>query len=214
MISKKEIIVISVSTLIIAFAITLLQIAKGDWISFLIALVSVLAVILINTIGKKFISYYLDSEIELDFWEFTRYGFSKGHKFRKPFPAGAFFPLISKIIFFPLKGFVWMASLVFDVKPTVWRHAKRHGLYKFSEMSELHIGLIAASGIIANLIFALIGYLIGFQEFAQYSIWYAFFNLIPISNLDGNKIFFGNLLVWTVLAIITTFSLLMSFIIV
>jgi Zn-dependent protease len=171
-------------------------------------------IISINTIAKKFTSYHLDSKVEIDFWEFTRYGFKENQKFKKPFPSGAFLPLISKIIFFPLNGFVWMASLVFDVKPKIWRHTKRHGLYTFSEITELHMGLIAASGIIANLVFALIGYLIGFSEFAQYSIWYAFFNLIPISNLDGNKIFFGNILIWSTLATITTFALLLSFFIV
>ncbi len=66
-------------------------------------------------------------------------------------------------------------------------------------MSENHIGAIAAAGIIVNLVFVLIGYLIGYEEFAKLNLYYVLFNMLPISDLDGNKIFFGNLITWTVL---------------
>ena len=39
------------------------------------------------------------------------------------------------------------------------------------------------------LIFGVVGYFLGFQEFAKLSLGFAFFNMIPLSNLDGNKIF-------------------------
>ena len=81
-------------------------------------------------------------------------------------------------------------------------------------MTEEHIGLIAASGIFANLFLGIIGYLIGFPLFAKLSIWFAFFNMIPISNLDGNKIFFGNLVLWSFLAIITLIGLGYTFLLV
>ena len=73
-------------------------------------------------------------------------------------------------------------------------------------MTEEHNGKIAATGIIANLFLALIFYFIGGNFgvlFAKLNIWFAFFNMIPISDLDGNKIFFGNLVLWSFLAIIT-----------
>jgi Zn-dependent protease len=104
-----------------------------------------------------------------------------------------------------------MASLVFEVKPKPWRVSKRHGYYSFSEMTEDHIGYIAAFGIIANLLFAVIGYLIGFELFSKINVWFAFFNMIPISDLDGNKIFFGNLALWNVLAILTLLGMVYAF---
>ena len=196
MLNKKEIIVISIVLLILTFAISLIQ----TWKIFFLTLLSVFFILAINIITKKASSFYLDSEIEIKLWEIERYGVKKHWRLKRPFPAGAFLPIISKILFFPINSFVWMASLVFDVKAKIYRTAKRHGLYSFSEMSEYHIGLIAAAGIFANLVFAVIGYLVGFPLFAKLNIYYAFFNMIPISDLDGNKIFFGNLVLWSFLA--------------
>lgn len=199
MITRKEITAILVATIILAFSINLIS----SITSFLYTLLAVFVLILANLIAKKITSFHLDSEIETSLWEIKRYGVKTHHRFKKPFPLGAFLPILSKLILFPINSFVWMASLVFDVKAKTSRSAKRHGLYKFSEMTEDHIGYIAAAGIGANLILAIIGYLIGYPLFAKLNIYYAFFNMIPVSNLDGNKIFFGNLVLWVFLAVIT-----------
>jgi Zn-dependent protease len=198
MFNKKEVLTIIVTALIIGFSISLIE----TWNLFLYSFVAVLGVILINIIAKKISSYYLDSEVEVKFWEIERYGFKPTQALKKPFPLGIFLPLISKIFFFSLGSFVWMASLVFDVKPKIYRAVKRHGLYSFSEMTEIHEAWIAGTGIAANLLFALIGYLVGLDEFARINLYYVFFNMIPISDLDGNKIFFGSFLAWSVLATI------------
>ena len=198
MFSKKEILTVLVVTVVLAFSISLVE----TWGIFLYTLLAVFLVLLINIFGKKVVSYYLDSDVEIKIWEVERYGFKPEQTFKKPFPIGAFLPLISKIFLFSLGSFVWMASLVFEVKPKVYRAVKRHGMYSFSEMSESHIGRIASAGIVANLFFAIIGYLIGFDEFARINLYYAFFNMLPISDLDGNKIFFGSFLGWAVLATI------------
>lgn len=207
MFNKKEIASILVASVFLAFAITLLKTVN----LFLWTLLSVFIVIMINVFAKKIAAFYYESDVEIKLWEFKRYGFTSNQKTKIPFPAGLFFPLISKIILFPFNGFVWMASLVFDVKPKSWRVAKKHGFYSFSEMTEDHIGYIAAFGIMANLIFAVIGYLIGYPLFSRINIWFAFFSMIPISELDGNKIFFGNLTIWNVLAVLTLLALGYSF---
>lgn len=203
MFNKKEILLIIVISVILAFSISLIE----TWDLFLYFLLAVFLVILINTFAKKIASYYLDSEVEVKLWEIERYGFKPKKTFKRPFPAGAFLPLISKIFLFPFGSFIWMASFVFDVKPKTYRAVKRHGLYSFSEMNESHIGWIAGAGIVANLFLGLIGYLVGFDEFARINLYYAFFNMLPISDLDGNKIFFGSLLAWAVLATIILVAL-------
>ena len=104
----------------------------------------------------------------------------------------------------------WMASLIFEVKPKIYRAAKRHGLYSFSEMTESHMGFIAAAGIFTNLIFAVTAYLAGFPDFARLNVYYACFNMLPISSLDGNKIFFGNIVLWSFLASLTLIGFLLS----
>jgi len=203
MINKKEIALIIATSLILAFSITLLESTKA----FLCALLSVFIILLVNIIGKKITAYYLESEIELDFWGIKQYGFRPNFKFKKPAQIGVFLPIISKIFLYPIQNFVWMASLVFEVKPKVYRAAKRHGLYEFSEMTEYHLGVIAATGILINVLFAIIGYLTGFTDFAKLNLYFAFFNLIPISNLDGNKIFFGSIILWSFLTAIILIGL-------
>ena len=213
MLNKKEISYILLISIIFSFLISLNQgIIKASYI-----FISILLILLINIFAKKITAYYLDSEIEIRLWEIKRYGFKSHHHFKKPFPAGIIFPLISKIIFFPINSFIWMASLVFSVEAKTYRAARRFGIYEFSEITEYHIGLIAAMGIIANLLFALIGYLIEMppeMEFAKLSLIFTFFNILPLSRLDGNKIFFGSLALWSLLASIITISLISMILIV
>ncbi|MFH1326586.1 MAG: hypothetical protein ABIH59_00475 [archaeon] len=194
MINSREFSYIILISIIFAFTISLLKSLEF----FLYILLTVFLVIIINILAKKIASFILDSEIEVKLWEIKRYGFKPTSKLKKPFPIGAILPIIITTLSF---GYVyWMASLIFDVKAKVYRAAKRWGLYTFSEMTEWHIGLIAAWGIVANLVFALIGYLIGFSDFARLNIYFAFFNLLPLGELDGNKIFFGSIILWSFLA--------------
>ena len=201
MLNQKEIGIITIITIILAFTISLIQTTE----IFLYTLLSIFLIIIINVTAKKIIGYYLESEVEIKLWEIQKYGllgiFAKKHpskRFKNEFPIGAIMPLIVKVL--SLGYITWLASLIFDVKPKTYRAAKRHGLYSFTEMTEYHLALIAASGIFANLFFAVIGYLIGAVEFAKLNTFYAFFNMIPISKLDGNKIFFGSLILWSFLA--------------
>lgn len=210
MINKKEILTIILMTLLLAFAMNLLS----DWSNFLIVLLSVFLTISLNITAKKAIAYYLDSEIEIKLWQIRQFGFRPEQRFKRPFPAGAFLPIISKIIFFPFKNFIWMASFIFDIKPKTYKASKRHGLYTFSEVTESQIGLVAAAGIAVNLVLAILGYFLGFTTFAQINIYYALFNMLPLSELDGNKIFFGNIVLWSFLATLTLIGFLLSILII
>lgn len=193
MLNMKEIATIIVASLFLALLLTFSDGLK----TFFFTLAIVLLVILINVVAKKVAGFYMESDVDVEFWKLDRYGF-KPEKTRRPFPLGIFLPIVFALI--SLGKFVWMAMLVFDVRPKSYRAAKRHGLYSFSEMTEEHIGKIAAAGIIANVIFAIVGYLVGVSEFSKISLFYVFFNMIPISDLDGNKIFFGNIVLWSFLA--------------
>lgn len=194
MFNKKEVAIIGIISIILAFIFSFTK----ETSSFFYFFGAIFFIILINSIAKKISSYYLDSEIEIRLWEVKRYGFKPHKHFKKSFPSGILFPLITALA--SLGYFIWMASIIFEVKPKIYRAAKRFGLYSFSEMTEHHIGLIAASGVLINLFFALIGYLVGFSDFAKLNIFYAFFNIIPLSDLDGNKIFFGSVVLWSFLA--------------
>ncbi len=209
MLNQKEITTIIILTIILAFVISLVETLE----LFLYALLSVFLIFIINITAKKVASFYFDTEIEIKLWEIKKH--NPSHKLKRPFPIGAFLPIIMKVLSI---GYLnWMACFVFDVKSKIYKTAKRHGLYTFSEISEFHIGLIAAAGIFANLIFAIIGYFIGLPEqmnFVTLSIWFVFFNMLPISDLDGNKIFFGNLTLWSFLASIVLIGLLYSILVI
>jgi len=209
MFNKKEIFLVSSISIILALSLSFL---KG-MDAFLYSLLFIFLILIINLSAKKVSSFYLDSKIEIKLWTLKRTGimhflslnpFSRTHpsrEFKTPFPSGVFFPLLSS--FFTLGNFIWLGALVFETKPRVYRAAKRHSLYNFSAITEDHIGLIAASGIFANLAFAFLGYLTGFSSFAALNVYYALFNLLPVSDLDGNKIFFGNWVLWSFLITIT-----------
>jgi Zn-dependent protease len=196
--NKKEWLKIGLVVLIITLSLNLSLTFTEYWQKFFVTLFMVSLVIGLNILIKKIIAYRLDSEIENKVWEIrsSRLNLKKSKKIQ----IGMIIPFLSKLILFPLGNFIWMACIVFDVKPRVYRGAKRFGLYTFSDLTEAHIGLIAASGVILNIILAIIGYLTGLTEFSRLNLYYAFFNILPISELDGNKIFFGNKVFWSFLA--------------
>jgi len=202
MLNKREIIIILATTVVLGFSIAMFDLKT----LFVASLIYIFIIIFMNILTKKATSNLLDSEIEIKLWEIRRFGFKKHFTSKKPFAIGLFLPLLLKIITAGLVN--WTAVFTFDVKAKVYRAAKRHGLYAFTEMSEAQIGVIAAAGIFMNIILAIIGYVAGFPEFAKLSIGFAFFNMIPISNLDGNKIFFGSVLLWTFLATIVLLGIL------
>jgi len=205
MLNLKETYSILIATIVIGVALSFFKSIE----TFLYTLLAIFCVIIVNILAKKIASFYLDSEIEMKLWKIERYGFRPSQYFKKAVPAGIILPIIVSLVSF---GYVsWLASLIFDVKPKIYRTAKRHGLYSYSEMTESHIGLIAVAGVVANLIFAVIGYLLGYMEFSRLNIYFAFFNMLPLSDLDGNKIFFGNLVLWSFLAALILIGLFYAF---
>ena len=141
MLDSKEITSILLISIILAFIISLIKTTQY----FFYILLLILIIIVVNITAKKITSYFLECEIKTKIWELSRFGFKPGWHFKKPLAAGAFLPVIFKFL---TAGYLnWMACLTFDVKPKIYRAAKRHGLYSFSEMTEAHIGKIAAAGI-------------------------------------------------------------------
>ncbi len=201
MLSKKEIGTLVFVTIVLAASISFLKSLR----IFLDVLLAVFILLILNIAAKKIAAYYLESEIEVRPWSMERYGFRREQYFKKPFPIGIFLPILAALA--SLGNFIWMASIVFDVKPKVSRAAKRHGLYSFSEMTESHIGTIAAVGVLVSLLAAVIAYFLGFSTFARLNIFFAFYSLLPISDLDGNKIFFGNIVLWSFLSALALIGL-------
>lgn len=187
--------------LIIILAATILGISTGLNNNSIIpqTIISFFIIISINTLAKKTTAYYYQANIKIKFWSLYQYGFQKGSHFKKPVPMFWITPvlaILSKV------NFLWMAILSFEIKPSPERAAKRHELYRFSEIAEWHVSLIVLSGILANLLLAIIGYILSFETFAQLNILFAAWSLLPLGQLDGAKLFFGSKKLWTTTLIV------------
>jgi hypothetical protein len=192
---KKEMIIIIIASLILALATGF----KNTEI-FLPALLSFLIILTINLTTKKAVGYYFETEVKTKFWTLQRFGFRKDMRFEKPIPM-VWLPLLIALF---SKGYIlWLAILEFDIKAKTERVAKRHGLYRFTEVTEWNIAWIATWGLIINLIAAIVAYIIGFELFAKLSIYFLAWSILPISRFDGAKIFYSSRALWITIFTIT-----------
>ncbi|MFH1451556.1 MAG: hypothetical protein ABIF88_00075 [archaeon] len=195
----KEVFMIILAAIILA-----LTVAFRDTTIFFYALVSFLIIITANILTKKIVGYYFETKIKIKFWSWYQFGFKKDMHFKKPVPM-IWLPLILSLL---TKGiFWWLAILEFDVAPKTERIARRHGLYRFTQVTEWHVGWIAIWGIIVNIFLAIMGYMFGFEFFAKLSVFYAMWSIIPLSSLDGTKILFSSRWLWTIFFLILIFFL-------
>lgn len=190
----KGIFVIILASVILALSITFKNTSLV-----LYAFGSFLVIISLNILTKRIVGYYFETEVKTKFWSLHHFGFRKDYHFKTPIPM-IWLPLLLSLI---TKGFLWwLAILEFDVEAKAERASRRHGLYRFTEVTEWHMAWIAIWGIIVNVIAAIIGYILGFEFFAKLGIYYVIWSLIPLSSLDGSKIFFARRILWIFMAII------------
>lgn len=176
--------------------------SKSDWNQLSLILLFSAIVISLNIIAKKITASALDTDVSHSVWSWSRYGLTPHSHFKNSVPIGAILPIILSL--FSLGLLKFPAVLTYETKALKTRAAKRFGFYSFTEITEWHNSLIGASGIFILLLLSLITYLlpINLELLAKMSAYYAFFNLLPISNLDGTQIFFGSRVLWTALSII------------
>ncbi len=193
------IIAIFVLALVASFSFLINQ----QWNQALITLVFSIIIIAISISTKKLTAYLLDSNVEHEIWEMSRYGFGKREYFKKPIPAGIILP--SLLAIFTLGIIKFMPILTYETRALKYRASKRFGFYSFTEITDWHHALIGAAGIFSILLLSLITYLLpaNLEYLAKISAYYAFWNLLPLSKLDGAQIFFGSRVLWTTLATIT-----------
>ena len=125
-------------------------------------------------------------------------------KINKSIFAGVLIPIFVAIV--SLGTIKLMTVLTYETRALKRRAAKRFGPYSFTEMTDFHNALVGAAGIIACLAITFITYWLPFpgtEIIAKMATFYAFFNLIPFSKLDGSQIYFGSRVLWSVLTIIT-----------
>ncbi len=203
MLNERELLHIILVTIVLVFAITFKQIINlgVDYIYLATIFVFIMFIILINLLAKKYVAYKYEANLETQIWNWQRFGFKRHHYFKNPIPVGIIAPTIITVL--TLGNFLFLASLESKIEGTSARASKSHGRFRFTEMTDSHISFISGAGVIANLILAIIAYLINLGQLAELSIYYAFYSIIPFGNLDGMKILMGNKNYWFALVIIT-----------
>ena len=203
MIKKEEIYHIIFAIIVLTFAVLYNPIINKNFeygLLFL-SLIFIAIIIIGNVLAKKISAYYFESEVSVKSWMWERYGFKRHNYFKMPIPLGIILSFIIAII---SKGlFIWTAVLESDTEGTSARASKRHGIYRFTELTEGNLGMILASGVVFNLLLSIIAYLVDLSLLGRWSIYYAAYSLLPFGALDGTKIFFGNRVLWFTLVVIT-----------
>ena len=200
MINKKEIVVLITSALVLGY---IFDFPDFGWITWLASSVSALLILAVNTAGKKVTAHIYDSYVEIKHWDLTQFGFRKTERFKNPIPVWLFVPLV---LVFITAGFIkWLAVTTFDTSAQASR-ARR----AFAHVGEWDLAMIAVGGILFNIILAFLGQLTGATDFARINLMFALYSLIPFSNLDGAKIFFGSRLLW-VFSVIFVLAMLLLF---
>ena len=207
MFTLKEIIHLIIAILLFAFIINFLE---GN---ILPALLTALIIIAVNVFAKKLMAYRVDSEVTHKIWHLYRWGYYERSHFKKPVPVGIILPFLLIWISYPLGFLKMLTFLQSDIKPTSARVAKRRGSksQRYSEMTEWHLSLITGIGILSTIILGILAYLANYPLLARFSIYYSVWNLLPIGQLDGTKIFFGSKYFWlflTILSLIGTLAFL------
>ena len=192
----KEILIILLSTIILTLAINY----RHPNSSFLEGLIIFFVILFVNYGVKKIVARHYEITINVKPWEIYQFGFKEKNHFKKPLTM-IWWPLFVSLL--TMGVFWWFPILEFDVKAKPERATRRHGLYRFAEVTDNHIAHIVFWSIIGNLVFAFLGYLLGFETFAKISVFYAIWSLVPISRLDGSKLFFGQKWLWFLTLVIT-----------
>ena len=206
----KETVQIIIAIIILAAVICFSSLFDNTPTSISTALIFSVLIIGVSVAAKKLFAYLLDATVEHEIWKVSRYGWKPHNYFKTPVPAGAIVPLFFSI--FSLGYLKLMTLLTYETGALKERAARRFGFYSYTEMTDWHNALIGAAGILGVLILSIVSYLVpGSDALWRLAAYYAFWNMIPVSNLDGTQIFFGSRILWSTLAVVTTIFAVYAF---
>ncbi len=201
---QKEFLHILAAIIIFTIVISLKSLTEKNYSFLPWGFIFAAIIISVNIAAKKFTANYLDSDVEHEIWQWQRYGIKNQQKLKSSIPAGIILPLI--ISLFSLGSYIFLGLLTYETRALKSRASKRHGFYSFSEMTDSHNALIGAAGILSIIILSVITYLLPIPQagiLAKLSIYYAFWNILPISKFDGTQIYFGSPVLYAIIATIT-----------
>jgi len=206
---EKEIMHIIIAIIVFAFVSGFMEVINLDIKKFSLIAVFGAIIIGINIISKKIMASKLDASVEHEIWNVERFGMRAGDYIKNGIVAGVIFPLFTTLV--TLGSIKLTTFLTYETSALKRRAAKRWGPYNFTEMTDWHNALVGGAGVASSLLISFISYWIpgdSWVTIGKMAVIYAFWNMIPVSKLDGAQIFFGSRPLWTVLGVITLIFLL------
>ena len=212
MFSKKESIALLISVLVLTFVFGFDDGSEvfvfSNWlINFIgIFLLATFAVLFRELIVKWFASRH-DSRSEYETWNIHQVWFDK--RLKRGIPFGIFLSLV--LAFVSLGKFFFTAVGVHKFKENKNARVGR----KFQNLSYYEEAQIASMSILSSLFLAVIGLLLGnlfslnVGTFVGINFYIALFNMLPFSDLDGSKVFFGSLLTYIFLLVFIVIAFLL-----
>lgn len=189
---RKEVITIFVVMLLMAFILGFTDKQVFSFERFSTYLVFSIIIIGCSVTIKKLVSRYIDVESEIKFWEFQRWGIYSRSHFKKPFPIGI---ILAPLLFLVFNFRYFFCYLQFDAKATSAKVAKKYSFPRVSGILEWDDAVIAFYGTLVLFILSIISGLFNNSlclEFSKISIYYALWNILPLGQLDGSRLFFGS----------------------
>ena len=147
----------------------------------------------LSVFSKKIIAYNLDIKLEHSIWKFQRYWFTQASHLKTPLPMGLILPLM--LLIFSSGFFKLLTFLQFDAEALPSKAAKKYGRRRFSTLMEWDESLIIFWSTIIIFLIAFTAKSFGGEfllTLSKFMFYYAAWNLIPFSKLDGMKLLMGS----------------------
>ena len=164
-------------------------------------------IIFVSVLFKKAMAYLLETDVKHSIWSWSRWGLHKQDRLSTEIPVGILLPLFASLISIGTLKLATFLTYETTIKKTYpLRSFGRDSTYRYLTLTDWHNALIGGAGIIGVLFLSLISYFLpldNIETLARLSAFYAFWNLLPLSTLDGSHILFGSRILWSTLALIT-----------
>ena len=156
-----------------------------NWVlNFIYVFILVSLAVLFNTLGYKLTAKYLGAEIEVKIWN--------SQKFQDKFSLrrlGGYIlsPVLGILVTLFSNGTKFFTAVnTFDVK-----NYSSYGR-KFPKLTYFNVGMIAFGGLFFNFILMVFFKILTLDKGVLINSWFIMWNLLPISELPGAKIFFAS----------------------
>ena len=179
------------------FSIGIINLLKTSVIAMLLLLIYQLASKLVALRNGAYTKYKI--------WYFKRYWFKEKHKFKTPIKVGLFIPLILAVF---TNGIVKFAATgCSEINEISHRRLGK----KYKHLTEYQIALISLAGPMTLILIAtMLSHLEIFSKLVLMGYSIAIFSMIPLSKLDGAKVFFGSapLYIFSIIFMLSTIFLI------